>query len=232
MRKLLALFSICFIFSCGKSTDTLTVKGTIKGLQKGTVYLKRIQDSSIVTIDSLHINGSSDFNLGADITEPELLFLYLNKNTKDDERISFFADKGITTINTTLKNFVFDAEIEGSEQQKILEQYLSMMAKFNGQNLDLVKENFDAIKANDTIASAKTEKALNNLLKRKYLYTANFAVTNSDSEVAPYLALYEIFDVNTSFLDTINNSLSPKVKASKYGKELDVYIKKIKTNNK
>jgi hypothetical protein len=52
----------------------------------------------------------------------------------------------------------------------------------------------------------------------------NFAVTNNNSEVSPYLALTEIYDAQTKWLDTINNSLTPKVKDSKYGKALDGYI--------
>ncbi|HNU59017.1 MAG TPA: hypothetical protein PKI08_03575, partial [Aquaticitalea sp.] len=36
--------------------------------------------------------------------------------------------------------------------------------------------------------------------------------------------LAEIYDANVKFLDTINNSLTPKVKASFYGKELQKYI--------
>ena len=65
-------------------------------------------------------------------------------------------------------------------------------------------------------------------MKRRYFYTTNFAVKNADSEIAPYLALTELFDANIRLLDTINNSLSDKVRASKYGKELHEYIKDIK----
>ena len=60
------------------------------------------------------------------------------------------------------------------------------------------------------------------------MYTINFAINNKDSEVAPYLALSEIYDANIKYLDTINNQLTPKVKASKYGKQLQDYINKRK----
>ena len=66
-------------------------------------------------------------------------------------------------------------------------------------------------------------------MRRKYLYTTNFAINNKDSEVSPYLALTEIYNARINLLDTINNSLTAKVKASKYGKELQSFIEKIRT---
>ena len=64
-----------------------------------------------------------------------------------------------------------------------------------------------------------------NLLKRRYLYTVNFAINNKDYEVAPYLAISEVYDANIKYLDTIYNSLTPKVKESKYGRSLQEFLK-------
>ena len=49
-------------------------------------------------------------------------------------------DLGITEINSTLKNFNFNAKIKGSKQQELLEEYIAIMTKFNNQNLDLIKD--------------------------------------------------------------------------------------------
>ena len=56
-------------------------------------------------------------------------------------------------------------------------------------------------------------------LLKNYLFTANFAIRNKDREIAPYLAYAKIGDANTSLLDTIALSLSPKIKKSKYGRK-------------
>tara|TARA_R110000868_G_scaffold407465_1_gene688948 strand:- start:7145 stop:7807 length:663 start_codon:yes stop_codon:yes gene_type:complete len=218
--------------SCAKKERDLTVKGQIEGLKKGTIYLKKANDSTLVNVDSLVINGSSEFELYGDLDSPEVFFLYLDKNSSENDRITFFADKGITEINTTLKNFVFDAKINGSEQQKKLEEYQLIIARLNGQNLDLIKENFEAQKNGDTTKLDRIQKQYDNTIKRKYLYTVNFALNNKDSEIAPYLALTEIYNAKVSFLDTINNSLTPKVKSSKYGKELQRFIDDIKISEK
>lgn len=225
MKKLALVFVLVSLISCGKDPD-LIVKGHVKGLKKGTVYLEKEKDSSIIIVDSVSLNGVSEFELQSDLESPEAFYLRLDKNNskENNTRIVFFADKGVTEINTTLKNFVTDAKITGSTQQKLYEDFLKVITRYNEKNLDLIKENFDAKKANDSAKIEASTKAMNNLTKSRYLYVVNFAVNNKDSEVAPYLALTEVYDAQIKWLDTINNALTPKVKASKYGKALDGYL--------
>jgi len=228
MQKLILLLCLSFIFSCGSDTDKLIVKGHIKGLKKGTIYLKKAEDTIIVTIDSMVVNGDSHFEFKNAIDEPKVFYLDLDKNDNEEGRISFFADRGITEINSTLKNFVYDATIKGSKQQEELQVYRNMMTKFKNKNLDFVKETLEAYKLNDTALIAKAEKDSKRLERRKYLYSVNYAISNADSEVAPYIALTELYNANIKLLDTINNSLTPKIKASLYGEKLQVFIDKIK----
>ncbi|GGG54157.1 DUF4369 domain-containing protein [Bizionia arctica] len=225
MKKLSLLFVLIVLISCGKDPD-LIVKGHVKGLQKGTIYLEKEKDSAIVIVDSMALNGTSEFELKSDLESPEAFYLRLDKNNSNETntRIVFFADKGISEINTTLKNFVPDAVITGSNQQKTYEDFLKVIQRYDDKNLDLIKENFEAKMAKDSIKIEASQVALNNLTKSKYLYTVNFAINNKDSEVAPYLALTEIYDAQIKWLDTINNSLTPKVKDSKYGKALEGYL--------
>lgn len=232
MKKFSFLFLAFLIISCNEKQHDLIVKGNIKDLKKGTIYLKKANDTVLVTVDSLVVNGNSQFELHSDIESPEIFFLYLDKNSSEKDRITFFADKGITEINTSLKNFVYDAKINGSTQQKTLEEYQAIMSRMKHRNLELIKEHFEARKNNDTAKIRALEKESDNSLKRKYLYTVNFALNNKDSEVAPYLALSEIYNARVYFLDTINNSLTPKVKNSKYGKELQLFVDKIKASGK
>ena len=234
MKKYSLLVVLLVLISCGKdSNPDLIVKGHVKGLKKGTIYLEKEQDSSIIIVDSILINGASNFELKSDLESPEAFYLRLDKRNSNETntRIVFFGDKGITEVNTTLKNFVTDAKINGSEQQKLYEEYLKVISRYDDKNLDLIKESFDAKKDNDSTRIEDNIKALNSLVKSRYLYTVNFAVTNNNSEVAPYLALTEIYDAQTKWLDTINQSLTPNVKESKYGKALEGYLKIRKSQN-
>lgn len=208
----------------------MVVKVTIDGLKKGTLYLQKIKDTVLVSTDSVQLDGSANYMLSDDVESPEIYYLALDKIA--GERISFFGEKGEITINAKLAKFATSAKITGSVNHGLLEEHNAMAQKFNGKKLDLVVEKFNAYKINDTALAAELEKDEKSLIRRKYYYTTNFAVVNATHEVAPYLALTELYDANIKLLDTINNSLSKEVKASKYGKELEKYIKEIKTAEK
>ena len=64
MRKLIiVLLSIVVFASCSekKSTKNFVLTGDIKGLKKGTLYIQRIVDTTLVAIDTIKINGDSQF---------------------------------------------------------------------------------------------------------------------------------------------------------------------------
>ncbi len=224
MRTILSAFLLILIVSCADDSSNFTLKGTVKDLKRGTVYLQKLQDSSLVTIDSLEINGNPEFELHTELESPEILYLKLNQYDNEEHVVPFFAAEGITEINSTRKNFEMDMKIKGSKQQEKWEEYKKMMSRFSDQNLDLIKENFDAQRDNDSIKMELSANKYDGLIKRKYLFTINFAMNNKDSEIAPFLVLSEIYDANIKYLDTVNNALTPEVKRSKYGKELQTFI--------
>jgi len=99
-------------------------------------------------------------------------------------------------------------------------------------DLDLIKKKLTAYKNQKPDEMAKIEEEQKGILKAKYLYTTNFAVNHSDYEVAPYVTLAEIYDINLKFLDTIQKSMTPKVAKSLYGKKLNEFIAQRKKEGK
>lgn len=228
MKKNIVIVLIgLIVFSCtSENKGSMLVTGEIKNLKKGTLYLQKIKDTLLVTVDSIFLDGVSTFNLSDDIESPELYFLSLDKSPT--KQISFFGEKGTITVNTKLDKFVYGATIKGLSNQLLLDEYNEMMSQFNNKNLDLIKAEFETNKVGDSVRYDSIGKARKNLLKSRYLYTTNFAVNHADKEVAPYLALSELPNANITLLDTIKNSLSTEVKASKYGKKLNDFIAEIK----
>lgn len=217
---------ILFVISCGEEKQgNMTVKGTIKGLKKGTLYLQKVKDTTIVSVDSILLKNTNKFVLTAMVESPELFFISLGKN--NPEKISFFGEKGEIIVNSKLDKFVLSAHISGSKNQTILEDYNKMVTKFNEKRLDLLEQKFNAYKSKNNDSVKKYEDLELRLLKRKYLYATNFAISKANYEVAPYIALSSIDDANITLLDTINESLSEKVKKSTYGKQLNELIQKL-----
>ncbi len=205
----------------------MILTGTVEGLRKGTLYLQKIQDSTLVNIDSVVVNGNPEFQFKTEIENPEIYYLYLKKEDGDslNDRILFFAEKGNITVNTLLKTFESSAKVTGSENQKLLQEYRKLAKQFNEKNLEYIQAYFTEAKEENNIKKLDSiQLAIDNLLKRRYLYALNFASTHGDNVIAPFIALTEVSDANIIFLDTVASKLTDKVKASKYGKEFIEFI--------
>ncbi len=228
MKRFSVILFLTFLFvSCSTpKKGNVTISCNIKGLKKGTVYLQKIKDTVLVNIDSVLIDGNSEFILQSQVIEPEIHYLYLDKNdgAQYNDRIDFFAEPGEITITTTLSDFEKDVKVTGGKNQMKYLEYKKMLKRFDERNLRLIKEDFEANKQKDDEKLMENDKAYKKLLRQKYLYTINFAIFNKKLEVAPYVTLNEIYDANIKYLDTIAKSLSPRVKKSLYGKQLIKYI--------
>lgn len=233
MKKALYAFALLlFISSCGDgiTENTMTVSGTVKGLKKGTLYLQHIPDSILTTIDSLQINGDGSFSFQTEVESPEIFYLYLNKKDNNDinDRITFFGEPGTITIQTAWNTFDTNAKITGSLSHAKLEEYRKVMSNINKKNLELLQSSVTSQMASDTLKMDSLQRQSDRNTQRGYLYAINFAINNKDSYIAPYIATSEIPDANVKYLDSINNSLTPEVAASKYGKRLKKLIAKAK----
>lgn len=233
MRKIFLLLSLSIIlFSCSKERETnMIVTGQIKGLKKGKLYLQKMKDTLLITVDSIALIGTESFELKDFVDSPVLYYLTFDANNAE-KSILFFGEEGTITINDNVENFGVFPEINGSKNQVLLDKYKLMSQKFQEQNLELIKLDFEAKKANDKNLIEKVENDYKRLVRRRVLYTANFAITNADSEVAPYLALTELYDATLPLLDTVNAALSDKIKASTYGKRYQEYLVQIKKQEK
>ena len=230
MKKIIiALLSITILTSCGdekKSENTLEITGNIKGLKKGKLYIQRVQDSTLVVLDSIIINGKSNFESTIKLDSPEMLYLYVDRGVSNsiDNNLLFFAEPGKMNIDTDLEFFLAKAKITGSKNHELYEEYKDIISKFNDQQLEYIKDELLALKGKKVISKEENTKKQEALLKRRYLYAGNFALTNDNYEVAPYIALTDIYDINIKYLDTIAKSMSPKVAKSKCGEKLNEYL--------
>jgi len=235
-NAVIALFSVLLIISCSKkeSDKNLHITGNIKGLQEGKLYLQKIVDTNLVAIDSVILDGQSHFEWHLDIESPEMFYLFLDRGVTNsvDNNLPIFAEPGTINIETDLKHFFAEAKITGSKNQKLYEDYKKINARFINQNLELSKERFDAVRFNRPADIPAIDEKIEGNLKRRYLYAINFAITNKDYDVAPYIALSEISNANIKYLDTINNSLPEKIAKAKYGKLLSKHIEAVKKAEK
>lgn len=187
-----------------------------------------MNDTLLVSVDSLALLGDDKFILTDNVESPVMYYLTFDGNTTD-KHIMFFGEEGEITINDNIEEFGFKPEIKGSKNQEVMEEYRKINQKFLEQRLDFVKKEVEARQSQDETQIQQVEDDYKKMIRRRFLFSTNFAIANADSEAAPYIALSELYDANIQLLDTINNSLTDRVKSSEYGKRLQKFVSDIKT---
>ncbi|MES2748505.1 MAG: DUF4369 domain-containing protein [Bacteroidota bacterium] len=229
MQKIsIALLSLLLLSACSekKSDKNLQITGYIKGLKKGTLYIQKIKDTTFIPLDTIVISGDSHFTSEMNIDSPEMYYLFLDRGVSNslDNNLPFFAEKGKINIETSLDFFTSDCKITGSKNQELYDEYKRVTTRYVDKDLELIKKRINAYKDGKNDEVLAVDEQQKSVKKSKYLYTTNFAVNHSDYEIAPYLALAEIYDINLKYLDTIQKSMTPKVAKSLYGKKLTALV--------
>jgi hypothetical protein len=232
-KTVLLLVAFCLLIACKKETKqdyNLHISGNIEGIKQGKLYIQKLKDTTLVMLDSIIFDGQSKFDSYLTVESPEMLYFFLDRGQTNslDNNLVIFAEPGKLTLNTTVETFYADAQVKGSKNNELYLNFKKIQARFNANQLDLVEKEIRAKQANDQTQLDSVLTAKDQLLKRKYLYAINYALSQKDFEVSPYIALSELYDAQTKYLDTIHNSMSPKVAKSKYGKILTDFITKRK----
>lgn len=232
MKNILYILVIIIACVSCKKENEMHIEATITGLKKGTVYLQKIVDSSLIDLDSIVIDGQDTFSLSTIVDSPELFYIYVDKvdGVEYNDRITFFGEKGDLKLNTHLEKINSDVIITGSKNHRIFTEYQNTVKNINRKlaqaNLGFIqaqlKNNEDEIIAYDKKVTALT--------RAKYLRAIQFALTHKRTSVAAYIGAREIEEANVTYLDSIYNGLSKKAKATIYGKELESIIKERKKN--
>ena len=218
--RLKLLYILILILACSSNNEGLDLSLQIKGLKKGEIIIKKLSDSAFVGLDSFLINGNNKINFKYILAEPEMIFLDLNLNDGSDTKtMNFFAENSKIDIETSLENYGFNLSVKGSTNDSIYRDYISLNKKFNNQKLDLYERSFKNVKSNNKDSLKIIEKMIININTRQFLHNANYAVRNSNYEVAPYIAITDLFE-SKKILDTIYKSLDQKIIGSKYGIQL------------
>ena len=183
-KSIIAFVTLILLASCNsnESKTNLQIKGNIKGLKKGTLYIQRILDNKLVAIDTIKIDGNSSFISNLDLKSPEMLYLFLDRGVTNslDNNLPFFAEPGNITVETSLDRYLSDAKIKGSKNQEIFEEYKKINTRFTDENLSLIEQKFNAIKNKNTIKIDSISARQDSNIKRKYLFATNFALNNRE----------------------------------------------------
>ena len=224
MKKFLFFILLILFTNCSNHNDEMMILDLqVEGFKKGKIYLQKINDSVLVNVDSIYVEDDSYLQFKQKINSPEIFYIALNIS-KNDNRIEFFAENSDITIKSNLKKFNSDYTVTGSFNDSIYRDYQNIIKKFNYEKLDLIEKSINLTKMQKFDSVNLIENEIQNINKRKLLYSLNYAVNNGNSSVAPYIAINNFKNNDQLILDTIFRSLDKDVLESKYGKMLEKLI--------
>ena len=228
MRKILFVLSVIGILnSCTEDKDSnFVLKGKVEGMRKGMVYLKNEVDGSLVTVDSLFLKGTEKFEFKGNIESPEVF--YLSTSRRNSSSLPIFIEKKEIIVDASIKDLL-TANISGSKNQELLDQFNKIIGRFNNRKNELYVKGLKANNKNHKITLKTISGQYERNERKKTLYILNFAVNNGEFDIAPYIALNYLSSSDITVLDTINKSMSEEVKLGRYGKELNELVTQLKT---
>ena len=198
------------------STDSgYTVKGKITGLDSGLIFLKTDKKIDTAKIEK------GNFEFSGSVTEPEYVMLGIVSSADTfKEPLQFFIEPGIITVQTAADSLP-NAKVTGSANQSDLEKFFITLKPWEEKNKILVTQyeqaNVDRnkIKINEILKDAEKLD-----IERKELMIT-YAKENPGSYAAAWqLAVAFDADADPILLASAYNSLSEKIKSSKYGNQL------------
>ena len=80
----------------------MIINVNVENFKKGTIYLQKISDSTLINIDSVFVKKNEPIIFKTKIDSPELFYINLDISNFDN-RIEFFGEKGEIDINTSLE---------------------------------------------------------------------------------------------------------------------------------
>ena len=130
---------------------------------------------------------------------------------------------GVIEINTVLSsknigNYKRSFEVKGKRNIELMKEFNVYEERFMSERNKLEDKRKILIELNEFERVDSIQKLLDRLLFKSYLFTANFAINNSEQEIAPYLALKKIPDARIEILESIEKKLSDEVKKTRHGK--------------
>ncbi len=219
----LVIVSLFIACSSHNKKGNLLVKGTVKGLRLGTLQIKQLQNDSLVSIDSIKVDGNEKFEFHTNIDQPQVMLLELPE-VKDGRILFFAAPQDTIRIFAYVESFGINPIIKGGVNQTKLNEFNKMMKQFSNKEMDLFKAKFDATKQHLLDEADSLDKKLNNLKRKRQLYALNFIFRNKDQAIAPYIAMMQFYD-NKKALDTIYKTLPDEIKQINYAKKIKKILK-------
>lgn len=211
MKNIFPFCLILIMFSACEHKKGFTIKGTVKNIEVGTIFLENVHTNKIDTINMT----DGTFKTSGILEEPTYFMIYSPEALQAPANL--FIDNGTTTINFTA-NDPASVKIDGCKTQKEFEEF--------GEKLNPILLQFDSaqiVASAGAMEKSEIQQMMMKLQKEYIAINLNYIKNNKGSYVSALLA-YEYLrqDPNLSISEKkkFMEGLDEKVQKSFFGNKM------------
>lgn len=231
MKKIymLAIVLSAVLFACdsskNKNISSFTINAEFIGVEESTpIYLQRIKDEGLDSIDSAYVK-SSKVNFTGNLEAPEMLYLKVGNTRK---MVNLFAENSLITVKVNIDS-LNKTEVNGSKSHDDMMAFKEIMEPFDNESIKLNQEYREAATNSDT-------KRINDLMERyevirkeQIATIKKFVIDNNESFFSPFLIRgYLSSEMEYLQLDSLLLQLSPVIHSSKDYQALSKRVETLK----
>lgn len=225
MRNVLTILVFALaVLSCQSAKDQYSIKGSIKGVEIGKVYLQKLVDGQPQSVDTANVVDGK-FTFKGKMEMPDIRFLRLNEQ---EYFAQFFLDNSSITVVAN-KDSLRNTKITGSPTHDVFKIYIAEMEKLSNEVKALQDKYQSAMSVNNTEAAEKAKIDYQAMIDNNKVYTKNFVKEHSNSIVSAYITLYQLANqLDGAELESITSKFAPEISKSEYVVKLNELVQEQK----
>ncbi len=185
-----------FVLASCNNKNTVKINGEIKGADKQSVYLDRIDVDNILTVDSAKLNSNGRFSFKTTVTDPTYYMLRFGKN----EAITIVAEpEKEISVTGNFNKLSENYHVEGSESSAWIKTLIQEL-RHTQNKLDSLRKSYAALPTDNKFSAQRKEleAAWDSILMKQVRFSRHFIIEHAISP-ASYYALYQKID-HTNFI--------------------------------
>lgn len=225
IKIFILLLTVVFVSCNQQKNPEYVIKGTIKGLKTGPVFLLKQADRKLVPVDSVEIKDEQ-FVFKGSVKLPELYALKISDTL---EMIKFFIENAQILVNANVAT-IKDAEIKGSKTHDIFKSY-EIAVKEEQQIIDNYENKwYEASQANDKAKIAYFDSLYQIAESDLKEATKAWVKNNANSVAAAYITLRRLaYQMDFKEMEELVNIFDTAFKESDYVIKLKKRIEVLKS---
>lgn len=235
-RLLLALSFIIVISSCSKlGSNEFLVKGKIENSLGKTIFLSEVDESGLVTVDSVLLDKEGEYKLKGKTSFPKFYLLRISPN----DYVTLLVDSAdIITVNADANDFVKSHSVEGSDDMVLVKSLVDRMDKTQAQ-IDSIGKIYESFVGSESLDSVKSEidRQFNEIVTNQRDFSKKFIETNPGSmssmlalsqQIIPQRVPVFVIPDDLAYFEKVDAELVKLYPGSKDAQQLHKFVGQVK----